>query len=231
MREEQITVLIADDHQLFREGLRKILSMTPDIQVVGEASDGQTTLKKVAELHPDVVLMDINMPILSGVETTQKIHEHYPETKVIILSIHDDEQYVYKSLSQGASGYVLKEVDSDTLIQAIRVVAAGQGYIHPRVTPMVIKEVRRLHHFHTYGANVHTEVDRHDGWDMLTDREREVVRLIARGLTNRDIGDALGISDKTVKNHISNILSKLNINDRKQLIVRALQNGWNDLER
>lgn len=230
MREGRITVLIADDHQLFREGLRKILSMTSDIEVVGEASDGQSALKQVERLHPDVVLMDINMPVLNGVEATKKIHALYPETKVIILSIHDDEQYVYRSLSHGASGYVLKEIDSDTLVQAIRAVAAGQGYIHPRVTPMVIKEVRRLHHFQSIGGSVQGETTHPEKWHVLTEREREVVRLIAQGMTNRDIGDVLGISDKTVKNHISNILSKLNISDRKQLIVKTLINGWHEMD-
>ena len=230
MHEGRITVLIADDHQLFREGLRKILSMTSDIEVVGEASDGQSALKQVERLHPDVVLMDINMPVLNGVEATKKIHALYPETKVIILSIHDDEQYVYRSLSHGASGYVLKEIDSDTLVQAIRAVAAGQGYIHPRVTPMVIKEVRILHHFQSIGGSVQGETTHPEKWHVLTEREREVVRLIAQGMTNRDIGDVLGISDKTVKNHISNILSKLNISDRKQLIVKTLINGWHEMD-
>ncbi|MBE3596908.1 MAG: response regulator transcription factor [Hydrogenibacillus sp.] len=222
-----IRIVIADDHALFREGLKRILELEEDIEVIGEAGDGEEALRLVEALDPDVVLMDINMPRLNGAEATQAIHQRNPDAKIIILSIHDDEQYVYRALNLGAVGYLLKEVDSPTLVEAVRLVARGEGYIHPRLTPLVINEMRRLQRMNEGLPPESIRVEQiGDKWHRLTDREKEVVRLIARGLTNRDIARALGISDKTVKNHISNILAKLRIADRKQLIIKAYENGW-----
>ncbi|QZA32854.1 response regulator transcription factor [Hydrogenibacillus sp. N12] len=229
MRERlPIRLLIADDHTLFREGLKRILEMEEDLEIVGEAGDGEEALRLVEALRPDVILMDINMPNLNGVEATRVIHERHPDAKIIVLSIHDDAQYVYRALQLGATGYLLKEVDAETLVEAVRLVARGEGYIHPRLTPMVINEMRRLRRLSEglVGEEIVEGGKKADPWHRLTDREKEVLRLIVRGLTNRDIGRALGISDKTVKNHISSILSKLRIPDRKQLIIRALEEDW-----
>jgi two-component system response regulator DegU len=181
----------------------------------------------LVETHkPDVVIMDINMPNMNGVEATKMLVSRYPETKVIILSIHDDENYVQHALKTGAQGYLLKEMDADALIDAVRVVAEGGSYLHPKVTHNLVKEYRRL--AAEEGADrdsVHT-IEIRRPLHLLTRRECEVLQLLADGKSNRAIGETLYISEKTVKNHVSNILQKMNVNDRTQAVVLAIKNGW-----
>ncbi|ALA70086.1 MULTISPECIES: response regulator [Geobacillus] len=216
-------IAIIDDHQLFREGIKRILEFEGDFEVVAEGSDGSEALSIVETYRPDLVLMDINMPDINGVEATKQLIEAYPDTKVVVLSIHDDENYVMRALQTGATGYLLKEMDADTLIEAVRIVAEGGSYLHPKVTHNLIREYRRLT-TEKGGAVVKQEVRR--PLHLLTRRECEVLQLLADGKSNRAIGEALYISEKTVKNHVSSILQKLNVNDRTQAVVVAIKNGW-----
>ncbi|MED3841889.1 response regulator transcription factor [Geobacillus stearothermophilus] len=216
-------IAIIDDHQLFREGIKRILEFEGDFEVVAEGSDGSEVLSIVETYRPDLVLMDINMPDINGVEATKQLIEAYPDTKVVVLSIHDDEHYVMRALQMGATGYLLKEMDADTLIEAVRIVAEGGSYLHPKVTHNLIREYRRLTS-EKDGVAVKQEVRR--PLHLLTRRECEVLQLLADGKSNRAIGEALYISEKTVKNHVSSILQKLNVNDRTQAVVVAIKNGW-----
>lgn len=217
-------IAIIDDHQLFREGMKRILEFEEEFEVVAEGADGSEALSIVEEHRPDIVIMDINMPNINGVEATKQLIETYPDTKVVVLSIHDDENYVMRVLQTGATGYLLKEMDADTLIEAVKIVAEGGSYLHPKVTHNLIREYRRL--ASEKGEN--KERKREVRWPLhlLTRRECEVLQLLADGKSNRGIGEALYISEKTVKNHVSNILQKLNVNDRTQAVVVAIKNGW-----
>lgn len=220
------SIIIIDDHQLFREGVKRILEFESTFEVVAEGDDGNEAVRLVEAYQPDVVIMDINMPQLNGVEATKQLVRQFPNTKVIILSIHDDENYVTHALKTGASGYLLKEMDSDALIQAVKVVADGGSYLHPRVTHNLVREYRRLvsDSFGESPASNVTEIRR--PLHLLTRRECEVLQLLADGQSNRTIGETLFISEKTVKNHVSNILQKMNVNDRTQAVVLAIKNGW-----
>lgn len=221
-----IKIVIIDDHQLFREGVKRILDFEESFKVVAEGDDGTDAVRLVRQHQPDVVLMDINMPNLNGVEATKQLIAQFPETQVIILSIHDDENYVQHALKTGASGYLLKEMDADALIEAVKVVANGGSYLHPKVTHNLVKEYRRLAEERggTQGHFQQLEIRR--PLHLLTRRECEVLQLLADGKSNRAIGESLFISEKTVKNHVSNILQKMNVNDRTQAVVVAIKNGW-----
>ncbi|BDG37536.1 response regulator [Saccharococcus caldoxylosilyticus] len=217
-------IAIIDDHQLFREGIKRILEFEEEFEVVADGADGSEVLSIVEQYRPDIVLMDINMPNTNGVEATKQLVETYPETKVVVLSIHDDENYVMRALQTGATGYLLKEMDADTLIEAVKVVAEGGSYLHPKVAHNLIREYRRLASGKDESKIRKQEVRR--PLHLLTRRECEVLQLLADGKSNRGIGEALYISEKTVKNHVSNILQKLNVNDRTQAVVVAIKNGW-----
>lgn len=220
-------IVLIDDHRLFREGLRRILEMIDDFQVVDEGDDGKEVEAIVRVHEPDVVLMDINMPGINGVEATRRLMEISPQTKVIILSIHDDEKYVSHSLKSGASGYLLKEMDANSLIDAVRVVTEGGSYIHPKVTHSLVNEFRRLAKGPDDGTRLgYTEVEYRKPLHILTRRECEVLQLLADGKSNRGIGEVLYISEKTVKNHVSNILQKINVDDRTQAVIEAIKKGW-----
>lgn len=226
--ERSIGIIIIDDHQLFREGVKRILAMEEGLEVLAEGEDGSQAIALVEEHNPDVVLMDINMPKVNGVEATRELIAKYPDIKVLILSIHDDESYVTHVLKTGAAGYLLKEMDADALIEAVKVVGAGGAYIHPKVTHNLIKDYRRLanedaEHESEIGFR---EVEYRKPLHILTRRECEVLQLMTDGYSNRMIGEALYISEKTVKNHVSNILQKMNVNDRTQAVVESIKNGW-----
>lgn len=220
-------IVIIDDHQLFREGVKRILDFESSFEVVAEGDDGSDAVNLVEQYDPDVVIMDINMPNMNGVEATRLLIEKYPDTKIIILSIHDDENYVQHALKTGATGYLLKEMDADALIEAVKVVADGGSYLHPKVTHNLVKEYRRLAVEEVGGGDVYVQqVEIRRPLHLLTRRECEVLQLLADGKSNRGIGEALFISEKTVKNHVSNILQKMNVNDRTQAVVVAIKNGW-----
>jgi two-component system response regulator DegU len=223
-------IVIIDDHQLFREGVKRILEFEKSFEVVAEGNDGTEAIELVERHHPDVVLMDINMPNVNGIEATQHLVDNFPDSKVIILSIHDDENYVTHALKTGASGYMLKEMDADALIEAIKVVADGGSYLHPKVTHNLVKEYRRLASEEGSGNQFLRQMEIRRPLHLLTRRECEVLQLLADGKSNRAIGDALFISEKTVKNHVSNILQKMNVNDRTQAVVVAIKKGWVEIK-
>ncbi|MFD2117005.1 response regulator [Paenibacillus yanchengensis] len=233
---EKIKILLADDHQLFREGLKRILNMEDDLEVIGECSDGIQVLEFCQLQQPEIVLMDINMPIETGVAATERLQQAFPEIKVIILSIHDDESYVFEALRKGASGYLLKDMEAEALINAIRSVSHGDSYIHPKVTGKLIHQLRRMTYLEESGSVVAhvtgSERFKHMSKEEspLTRREVEVLRLMAEGKSNRLIGDHLFISEKTVKNHVSSILQKMEVDDRTQAVVNSIKNGWVTLQ-
>ncbi len=216
-------IVLIDDHVLFREGVKRILDFEDSFEVVAEGNDGEEALALVEKHKPDVVLMDINMPHINGVQATKKLFSRYPDVKIIILSIHDDENYVTHALKSGAQGYLLKEMDSEALIDAIKIVGDGGAYLHPKVTHNLVKEFQRLSKAETGGLE---DVEYRKPLHLLTRRECEVLQLLADGKSNRGISETLFISEKTVKNHVSNILQKMNVNDRTQAVVMAIRNGW-----
>ena len=212
----KIRVLLADDHAILREGLRALLGYYDDVQVVGEAQDGAEAVDRVAELHPDVVLMDIAMPGMNGIEATRQIHQQYPETHVLVLSQHEDWRYVLPVLEAGASGYVLKRVIGTDLISALRIVAQGGTFLYPAVAAMVADEIHR-HAGAGSGAP-----------NPLTPRERQILTHIALGRTNPQIAAELGLSVKTVEWHRSNLMSKLGVHSVVELVRHALRRGLVD---
>ena len=236
---EQIKVLIADDHALLRQGLCRILAMEEDIKVVAQAANGEEAVTLSKSVNPDVVLMDINMPGINGLEATKQIKEIVPGVQVIALTIHDDDEYIFRVLNAGAAGYVLKDVDPSNLANAIRTVHAGKAYLKSPVLEKVLKEFTRLSRFQdeiaATGEGLSTrEVLVNGQWQKISDvglisrltvREREILECIVGGQSNKEIADTLSISEKTVKNHVSSILQKLELADRTQAAVYALKRG------
>ncbi len=222
---EVISIALIDDHKLFREGVKRILSFDPEFDVVAEADDGREANGIVETYNPDIVLMDINMPEVNGIEATKNLLEDNPDVKVIILSIHDDENYVSHALQTGAQGYLLKEMDTESLMEAIRVVYNGGSYLHPKVTHNLVEEYRKLVDYQDTSNGV-VEIEHRKPLHLLTKRECQVLQLLSEGQSNRSISSSLVISEKTVKNHVSNILQKMNVNDRTQAVVMAIRNGW-----
>ena len=222
-------IIVIDDHQLFREGVKRILEFEESFEVIAEGDDGKEAFKLIKDHRPDAVLMDINMPNMNGIEATKNLISHYPETKVIILSIHDDQAFVTQALKTGATGYLLKEMDSDELIEAIRVVIKGGSYIHPKVTHKLVADYRRLANEQNIG-NGYEQLEIRRPIHLLTRRECEVLQLLADGKSNRSIGEKLYISEKTVKNHVSSILQKTGADDRTQAVVTAIKNGWVEIK-
>ncbi len=229
MNMKQTKIVLIDDHKLFREGVKRILEFEQSFEVVAEGDDGLVASSLVKEHNPDVVLMDINMPTMNGVQATADLVRHFPNTNVIILSIHDDESYVTHALKTGAQGYLLKEMDSDSLIEAIKVVSDGGSYLHPKVTHNLVQEYRRLAQENV--SNVaENAIEYHKPLHLLTRRECEVLQLLADGKSNRAVAETLYISEKTVKNHVSNILQKMSVNDRTQAVVSAIRKGWVEVQ-
>lgn len=220
-----ITIALIDDHKLFREGVKRILSFESQFKVVAEANDGSEASEIVEKYHPDVILMDINMPEINGIEATTQLLEAYPDMKVIMLSIHDDESYVSHALQSGAQGYLLKEVDTESLMDAIRVVHDGGSYLHPKVTHNLVQEYKQLL-IEKEAHNGVREIEYQKPLHLLTKRECQVLQLLSEGQSNRSVAETLDISEKTVKNHVSNILQKMDVNDRTQAVVMAIKNGW-----
>lgn len=224
--EQKVKVILIDDHKLFREGVRRILEFEPEFHVVAEGSDGSEAEQLVEDYQPDVILMDINMPKMNGVEATSELIKKYPNIKIIILSIHDDENYVTHVLQTGAQGYLLKEMDSDSLIEAIKVVNDGGSYLHPKVTHNLVKEYRLLTKRSKKSGSNSSQANKDDPLYLLTKRERQVLQLLAEGKSNKAVAESLYISEKTVKNHVSSVLQKMNVKDRTQAVVEAIRKGW-----
>lgn len=210
---ENISLLITDDHALVRQGTRAFLELQPDLTVVGEADSGEMAVRMAAELAPDVVLMDLVMPGMGGVEATRQVKQVSPHSQVIVLTSYHEDEFIFPALRAGALSYVLKDVGPEELADTVRKAARGESVLHPRVAARVVQELR--------GARKDTP----NLFTDLSDRELEVLRLIAEGRSNADIAEKLVISEKTVKGHVSNILSKLHMLDRTQAAVYAWQQG------
>lgn len=227
MEMTQTRIAIVDDHELFREGLKRIFDLEDEFTVVAEGRTGREAIRIAGEQKPEILIMDINMPDMNGIEATKQLSLLSPETRVLILSIHDDESYITHALEAGASGFLLKEVASTELISAVRAVAKDGAYLHPKVTTNVLKEYRRLLQFkgEQTGRGVESRTD-DPVYQLLSRREVEVLHLLADGRSNRDISDMLFISEKTVKNHVSSVLRKMDVNDRTQAVVDAIRRGW-----
>ena len=218
----KIRVLIADDHQVVREGLSAVLKIKEDIEVVGLAKDGLDAVEKARQLLPDVVLMDISMPRMNGVEATREIKRENPHIGVVVLTMYDEEDYIFDLVKAGATGYLLKDADSAQIAKAIRAVAHGESLIHPTVASKILTEFSLL----AQGKGRKPGRLEHD----LTDREITVLRLVAEGKTNKEIANDLDLSEKTVKNHVRNIFHKLHVYDRTQAAIHAIRKGIIELD-
>jgi DNA-binding NarL/FixJ family response regulator len=213
-----IRVLLVDDQALFREGLETLLSVHKDIQVVGQASNGQEAAEVAAKVHPDVVLMDVRMPILDGVRATRLLKQALPKCRVIVLTTFDDDEYVFDALRAGAVGYLLKDVASARLVEAIRATARGESILEPSVAAKVIAEFTRV-------SSMVPSAQMEQLVEPLSERELEILALIARGYSNKEIASQLFIAEGTVKNHVTHILGKLGVRDRTQAALKARELG------
>jgi two-component system, NarL family, response regulator NreC len=216
-QEREIRILIADDHTIVREGLRRLISDEPGIDVIGEATDGRDAVAKCMDLMPDLVLMDLSMPGLHGLEATRQVTKRLPKTKILILSMHKNEAYVLQALQAGASGYVLKDSASEEVVGAIRSVSRGDSYLSPAISRVVIEDYLRLSAPGQVGAK--------SLYDTLTVREREIFQLLAEGLKNQEIADRLHVSVKTVETHRAHIMEKLNLNNIAELVKYSIEIG------
>lgn len=210
---DKIGVLIADDHTLFRRGVRKMLEAEDDMTVLGEAANGRQALESARETVPDVILMDIQMPEMDGIEVTRTLHREMPHVGIVFVTMHESDEFVFRGLQAGGRGYILKDADPETMLRAIRAVAKGESLLAANIAHKVMIQFAAM--------------DKAQGplVDRLTPREIEVLQLIATGMSNKEIAGRLDLSEKTVKNHISNILSKLQLFDRTQATLYAIRSG------
>ena len=212
-----ITILLVDDQALFREGLRTLLSVQPDFEVVGEAANGEEALRIASKKRPAVVLMDLQMPVLDGVAATRQLRSAQPDSRVIVLTTFDDDDYVFEGLRAGALGYLLKDAPSEKLVEAIRAAARGESFLQPSVASKVIAEFTRI---------TDKRVQHHRSLiEPLSSRELEILSLIAKGDSNKEIAATLLIAEGTVKNHVTNILGKLAVRDRTQAALKGVELG------
>lgn len=211
-----IKILIADDHAVVREGTRQILEQEPDMDVIGEAADGEEAVRLAGSLKPDVAIVDISMPKMDGIEATRQIKALYPTMVVLILSAYDDDQFVFSLLEAGAAGYLLKSVRGSELVEAVRAVYNGESALHPSIARKVLNRF----------VPAPDKSPKQEPSEVLTDRELEVLKLTTRGLSNQEIADELFLSLRTVQAHISHIFNKLQVSSRTEAVVRALKEGW-----
>jgi DNA-binding NarL/FixJ family response regulator len=217
----KIRILIADDHAVVREGTRRILEQEPDMEVVGEAGDGEETVAMATSLKPDVAIVDISMPKMDGIEATKKIKAVTPSVNVLILSAYDDDQFIFSLLEAGAAGYLLKSIRSRELLDAVRAVYSGESVLHPSIARKVLNRFVSTSGKPSEGKEVS---------GVLSDREMEVLKLAAKGLSNQDIAEKLCLSIRTVQGHLGHIFNKLQVGSRTEAVVRALKEGWVTLD-
>jgi two-component system response regulator NreC len=215
-----ITVILAEDHTIVRKGIRALLEAEAEFSVLAEASDGREAVSQVGKFHPDIILMDISMPGLNGLEATRQIKQRYPQTNVLVLSMHDTNEHIFQILQAGASGYLLKHTAPKELVQALRTIALGETYLSPSISKVVIEAYIR-----TAEAGM-----KHDHFDKLTNREREVLQLIAEGKSSPQIAAMLHISEKTVRNHRNHLMKKLDLHSIADLTRYAIRKGVIEME-
>ncbi len=212
-----IEVLIADDHKLVRQGLQRLLNSEGDIHVIGEVVDGEEAYRQTRSSRPAIVLMDIHMPGTDGITATERINRDFPEIDVIVLTMYADEDHLFQAVKAGAKGYVHKDTSSDKLLETIRAVHAGEGWLDPAIARKMLAEFRKL-----------SDPQGHEELVQLTRRERGILELLADGLSNQDIAKRLDIAEKTVRNRLSTIFSKLHVNNRTEAALKAREEGWID---
>jgi NarL family two-component system response regulator LiaR len=217
---ETIRILIADDHAFVREGTRRILEQEPDLEVVAEAGDGEEAVKLACDLKPDVALLDVAMPRVDGIEATRRIKALCPAVAVLVLSAYDDDQFIFGLLEAGAAGYLLKSVRGQEIVEALRAVHAGESVLHPSVARKVLNRF----------AGVSGKPRERKFLDLLTEREMDVLKLVTKGLSNKDIAEGLCLSVRTVQGHLANIFNKLRVSSRTEAVVHALKEGWVTLD-
>jgi two-component system response regulator NreC len=229
---DTIKLLLVDDHDVVRTGLRSFLETQPGFEVIAEAKNGLQALEKAREAQPDIVLMDITMPDMDGMEATLQLKKMYPECQVLVLTVHADKQYFMKMLSVGASGYITKQAAADELVAAIKAVAAGHVYLQPTLARWLLEDYQQLVKGVTLPApGGNNEMDKDVvGLEILSKRERQVLELIGEGLNNHDIGKRLGLSPKTIARHRERIMKKLNMHSRTELVKFAIRTGLISLE-
>ncbi|MFC2016151.1 response regulator [Chloroflexota bacterium] len=215
MNNDKIKLVIADDHQVLRDGLRSLLEKTPDIEVIDEASDGEEAVAKVKRLLPDVVLMDITMPVLSGLDASRQIIKWNPSVKILLLSVHESDEYLAEMLNIGLAGYILKTASGREVVSAIRAVYKGDVYLYPSIARMLVQEYAKI-------ANARKPNSHHDG---LTNREKELLMHIAEDKKNREIAEIMGLKIRTVQAHRTNLMDKLGAHDRTELVKYAIRKG------
>jgi DNA-binding NarL/FixJ family response regulator len=221
---QAIQILLADDHVMLRQGTAEILRKEADIEVVGEADDGQQAIDLARRLQPDIVVMDVRMPVLSGIEATRRIREALPEVQVLVLTAYDDDQYVFSLLQAGASGYLLKTAPVSELVKAIRLVKSGESPLDPTIARKVVVRMAD-----DQGSRM--PIGEGDSpIQSLTFREQEVLQLLSRGLNNQAIAEALYVSDRTVQAHLTNIFAKMGVSSRLEAVLTAIRRGWLTLE-
>ncbi|GGD77473.1 response regulator [Paenibacillus nasutitermitis] len=219
-----IKILLADDHAMVRKGLQVFLATQPGIELVGEAADGLETLEKTARLVPDIILMDLNMPVLDGIETTKLLKQSHPDVKVIVLTSFSDQDHVLPAIRAGAKGYLLKDIEPGELVDAIKRVHQGQVELHPDAAGQLMSLIASAEASGMADLNGASAAAKSSPF-ALTGREGEVLKLIARGMSNKEIGGALHITEKTVKTHVSHLLNKLGLADRTQAAIYAVKQG------
>ena len=217
---EKMRILLAEDHKVVREGTRRLLESQPDFEVVGEASDGIEAVELAKKLKPEIIIMDVSMPRLNGIEATRQIKAIYPNIAILPLTGYDDDEYVFALLEAGAAGYLLKDSSGEELIEAIRQVMTGEPVLHPKIMKKVLNRLR---------SPVEEQSTQAAG-EVLSDRETEVLRLAAQGMSNMEIADSLTLSVRTVQTHLRSIFNKLGVGSRSEAIVYGLKKGWLTLE-